>query len=56
MNDQDVKKFQVVFDCDARAVGKMRCEMDVRLTHPEKLLHKLSSFIMEAASFLVKQE
>ena len=25
-------------------------------THPEKLLHKLSSFIIEATSFLVKQE
>mgnify|MGYP004215644347 CR=1 FL=1 len=26
------------------------------LTHPEKLLHKLLSFIIEATSFLVKQE
>lgn len=43
MNDQDVKKFQVVFDCDARAVGKMRCEMDVRLTHPEKLHWEFAS-------------
>jgi uncharacterized OsmC-like protein len=36
MPDGDIKTFEVVFDCNARAVGKMRCEMDVRLTHPER--------------------
>ena len=43
MNDQDIKKFKVVFDCDARAVGKMRCEMDVRLLHPEKIQWEFAS-------------
>ena len=39
----DLKRFEVKFDCDARAVGKMRCEMDVRLTHPEKLEWQMAS-------------
>jgi uncharacterized OsmC-like protein len=43
MNDQDIKKFRVVFDCDARAVGKMRCEMDVRLLYPEKMQWEFAS-------------
>jgi uncharacterized OsmC-like protein len=43
MADQDLKTFEVVFDCDARAVGKMRCEMDVRLLVPEKLEWQMAS-------------
>lgn len=43
MSDQDVKTFDVIFECDARAVGKMRCEMDVRLMHPEILEWQFAS-------------
>lgn len=43
MSSEDIKTFQVAFDCDARAVGKMRCEMDVRLVHPEKLEWEFAS-------------
>ena len=43
MAGDEIKTFEVVFDCDARAVGKMRCEMDVRLTHPEKLEWEFAS-------------
>ena len=43
MSDQDIKTFEVKFDCDARAVGKMRCEMDVRMLHPEKLEWEFAS-------------
>ena len=43
MTDQDLKTFEVAFECDARAVGKMRCEMDVRLVHPEKLAWEFAS-------------
>ena len=43
MSDDDLKTFEVIFDCDARAVGKMRCEMDVRLLHPEKLEWQMAS-------------
>ncbi len=39
----DLKRFEVKFDCDAQAVGKMRCEMNVRLTHPEKLEWEMAS-------------
>ncbi|NNE84502.1 MAG: OsmC family protein [Alphaproteobacteria bacterium] len=43
MTDQDIKTFDVIFECDARAVGKMRCEMDVSLVHPEKLSWEMAS-------------
>ena len=43
MADQDLKTFEVAFECDARAVGKMRCEMDVRLVHPEQLEWEFAS-------------
>ncbi|NKB48720.1 MAG: hypothetical protein GKS02_05065 [Alphaproteobacteria bacterium] len=43
MTDQDIKTLEVVFECDARAVGKMRCEMDVRLLVPEKLEWEFAS-------------
>lgn len=43
MSDQDIKTLEVVFECDARAVGKMRCEMDVRLLVPEQLEWEFAS-------------
>jgi uncharacterized OsmC-like protein len=43
MTDQDLKSFEVIFECDARAVGKMRCEMDVRLLVPEQLEWEFAS-------------
>ncbi len=43
MVDQDIKTFEVIFECDARAVGKMRCEMDVRLLGPEQLEWEFAS-------------
>ena len=43
MSDSDIKTLEVVFECDARAVGKMRCEMDVRLLVPEQLEWEFAS-------------
>lgn len=43
MSSDEIRTFEVVFDCNARAVGKMRCEMDVRLTHPEQLEWQFAS-------------
>jgi uncharacterized OsmC-like protein len=39
----DIKSFDVAFECDATAVGKMRCEMDVRLMVPEVIEWEMAS-------------
>ncbi|MCZ6591148.1 MAG: OsmC family protein [Alphaproteobacteria bacterium] len=43
MTDQDIKTFDITFDCDAHGVGKMRCEMEVRMLNPEKLEWEFAS-------------
>ena len=43
MADDDVKTFAVAFECDAIGVGKMRCEMDVRLVVPQVTEWELAS-------------
>ncbi len=43
MAEDDLKSFDVVFECDASGVGKMRCEMDVRLVVPETIEWDMAS-------------
>ncbi|MEK9832582.1 MAG: hypothetical protein VW453_08305, partial [Rhodospirillaceae bacterium] len=43
MAEDDVKSFDVAFECDATGVGKMRCEMDVRLMVPEVIEWEMAS-------------
>ena len=43
MAEDDIKSFDVAFECDATAVGKMRCEMDVRLMVPEVIEWQMAS-------------
>jgi uncharacterized OsmC-like protein len=43
MAEDDVKSFDVAFECDATGVGKMRCEMDVRLVVPETISWEMAS-------------
>ncbi len=43
MAGDDVKSFEVAFECDATGVGAMRCEMDVRLMVPEVIEWEMAS-------------
>ena len=43
MASDDVKSFEVAFECDATGVGSMRCEMDVRLMVPEVIEWEMAS-------------
>lgn len=43
MAEDDVKTFDVAFECDATGVGKMRCEMDVRLVVPQVIEWEMAS-------------
>ena len=43
MAEDDLKSFDVAFEWDATGVGKMRCEMDVRLMVPELIEWEMAS-------------
>jgi uncharacterized OsmC-like protein len=43
MAEDDIKTFDVAFECDATGVGKMRCEMDVRLAVPQVIEWEMAS-------------
>ena len=43
MAEDNLKSFDVAFECDASGVGRMRCEMDVRLVTPETISWEMAS-------------